>query len=98
MAIDRKTVDKIASLSRLGLSEDEKLRYAHDLNGILTWASKLSQIDTSKVEPMIAMLNPEVSQRPLRSDIIEETPGADQILSNAPARKLDFFTVPKVVE
>lgn len=52
-AIDRKTIDHLARLSRLSLTEEEAEGFAHDLSAIIAHASDLEKADTKGVSPMI---------------------------------------------
>ncbi len=97
MAIDDKMIDRIAVLSRLELGETEKQALGKELNGILNWIEQLSDIDTDGVTPMTSVKEA-VEGTKRRLDKTEPTAGAEAILNNAPARKLDYFTIPKVVE
>lgn len=52
MKLTREDVEKIATLARLELPEDEKDALARQLSGILEYVSKLAEVDTADVEPM----------------------------------------------
>ncbi|MFK7866770.1 MAG: Asp-tRNA(Asn)/Glu-tRNA(Gln) amidotransferase subunit GatC [Alphaproteobacteria bacterium] len=98
MSIDLKTVNKIASLSRLGLGEGEKQALQQDLSSILGWVEQLNSVNVDGVDPTLGAVTSDEAKPTLREDQTQETPGADAILANAPARKLDFFTITKVIE
>lgn len=85
----------IATLSRLQLTDDEKTRYAAQLDGILTYIDTLTKYDLGNVEPT-AHAAPVFDV--LRAD--EPRPGftQEQALSNAPKRTADQFQLPKVIE
>ncbi len=88
-------ISHIATLARLELTEEEKTRYAAQLDGILTYIDTLTKYDLGTVEPTAhAMPVFDV----LRAD--EPRPGftQDQALSNAPKRTADQFQIPKVIE
>ena len=46
MTLDRSDVEKIAHLARIQISEAEKDKYVHDLNGILALAEEMNAVDT----------------------------------------------------
>ncbi|MBI3305119.1 Asp-tRNA(Asn)/Glu-tRNA(Gln) amidotransferase subunit GatC [Candidatus Parcubacteria bacterium] len=50
MAIDAKTVEHIAKLCRLGLSESEKQKVSRELSAILEYVAKLQELETQRVE------------------------------------------------
>lgn len=51
MSIQMKDVEHVAKLARLELSDDEKEKLTEQLNAILHYAEKLSELDTDQVEP-----------------------------------------------
>lgn len=88
-------IHRVATLARLTLSEDEAVRYAAQLDGILTYIDTLTRYNLEGVEPTAhAMPVYDV----LRAD--EAHPGftQDQALSNAPKRTTDQFQISKVIE
>ncbi len=100
MSIDRAAVAKIASLARIKMSDEELDRMAPELNNILKFVDQLSEVDTSNVEPMTAVI-PNIMR--LREDEVNADPktGGDRradVLANAPAAEHGFFGVPKVIE
>ena len=93
--MDKTTIQKLAKLSRLALTEGEEERLTEDLGAILQWVEQLQAVDTSHVEPMTSGRG--LSLR-LRTDEITDRNCAEDILFNAPRRLDQFFVVPKVVE
>ena len=69
MNIDKETVEKVAHLARLELAEDEKEKMIADMNKILGFMDKLSEIDTSGIEPLVYMTN-EINT--VREDVIKQ--------------------------
>lgn len=95
MGVDRKTVDRIAELSRLEFSEDEKVEITSDMNKMLDFVDQLSEIDTEGVEPLVYMLD---EKTPMRKDEVIQDITQEQALKNAPLKDSDFIKVPKVIE
>ena len=94
MSIDNSVVKKIANLSKINLSDKELENFKHELNKILDWVDDLKKVDTKMVEPMLSVFNENMK---MRDDKVELT-NTDEILSNAPDKKENFFVVPKVIE
>jgi aspartyl-tRNA(Asn)/glutamyl-tRNA(Gln) amidotransferase subunit C len=94
MKIDKKTVEKIAHLSRLQVSDDEVTEMQTGLSKILNWMEQLNEVDTSGVKPLTHMSN-EVNV--LREDKPVNRLRREDGLKNAPKRTADYITVPKVV-
>ena len=91
MAIDRSTVLKIATLTRIRVPEAELDHLAGELQGIVQWVEQLNQVDVSGVEPM-------TSVRPMRLKARKDEVTEGGIRDNAPEAAGGFFAVPKVVE
>lgn len=95
MKIDKKTVEDIAHLARLELTEEEKTEMSSEMTKILGWMEKLNEVDTSKVEPLIHM-SQEINV--LREDLEGEMISHEAALKNAPKKDSNYFRVPKVIE
>jgi len=95
MSIDKETVKKIASLSRIAITEAEADAFVPELNQILGWVEQLGEVDCSKVEPMTAVIPNKLR---LREDVVADGEIRDKILANAPIAEHGFFAVPKVIE
>ncbi|MCX5844260.1 MAG: Asp-tRNA(Asn)/Glu-tRNA(Gln) amidotransferase subunit GatC [Deltaproteobacteria bacterium] len=95
MKITKDEVDYVAHLARLDFSEAEKAKFTSQLNDILMYMEKLSQVDTAGVEPMSHAIS---LQNAFRDDIVKDSLGNDLSLSNAPEARGPFFRVPKVIE
>ncbi len=88
-------VEKVASLSMIHFSEEEKLQLQQDLSNIIAHVEKLNELDTEGVEPTTYILN---QQNILREDIPQENMDRDTLMANAPQKDEGCFIVPKVVE
>lgn len=95
MQIDKATVDRLADLSKLTFNEAEKEELVADLNRILTFVDKLSELNTHNVEPLIYMS--EETNRLRKDEVIQEITHEEALL-NAPKKDSDYIRVPKVLE
>lgn len=95
MNITKETIQYVAKLARLNMSEDETLKMMHDMEGILEHVEKLNALDTSGVEPISHVMS---VYNIFREDVVEPSFSRDKILSNAPTSEDGCFKVPKVVE
>ncbi len=95
MAVDLKTVERIASLAKLEFTSDEKQSITGDLNRMLDFVEQLTEVDTEGVEPLIYMLEEEAV---LRKDEVVQTISQKEALHNAPEKDTDFIKVPKVLD
>ena len=95
MALDRETVQRIAYLARIRISDDKLDQIAAELDGIMGWVEQLSEVDTDGVEPMTSVAD---VLAPMRADTITDGGCRDKVLANTTDSREGFFTVPKVVE
>ena len=95
MSVDKDTVNKIARLSRIAISDAEADKMVGELNGILAWVEQLGEVDVTGVEPMTAVITNKLR---LRDDVVTDGDVRDKVLANAPAKEGSFFGVPKVIE
>ncbi len=95
MTIDNATVTKIASLARIRVSDDEKAKYAAQINGIMQWIEQLNAVQTDGIEPLANVSEIALTLRP---DVITDGNKQADILANAPEATSGFFAVPKIVE
>ena len=96
MSIDKKLVKHVALLSRLELDEKESDLYSKQLDSILSYISKLNEIDTKTVPPTSHPLD--TLKNIFRKDILKESLDVEAALKNAPSKEGDFFKVPQVIE
>ena len=95
MGIDEKTIKKIAQLARIRIGDDDINELQNDLNRIVGFVDKMSEVNIEKVEEFRFG---ETSLSEMRIDEAVEENNSEQILSNTKNKKEDFFVVPKIVE
>lgn len=94
MEVNRETIEKLARLSRLHFSEEEKTEIQADLQKMIHFVDKLNELDTTGLEPVLHMSN---EKNMLRDDVVQGAVTAEEALANAPEKHDSFFTVPKVI-
>ena len=95
MKIDKKTVDKIAKLSKLEFNEEEGRLILNDMNKMLDFIGQLNELDTEGVEPLIHM-NEELNK--LRKDTNYSNTTQKEALKNSPVKDSTYFKIPKVLD
>ena len=95
MKLDTNTINKIAKLAKIRLSEEEASELLKDMNSILDWVEQLNEVNTDLVEPLA---NISSSTLPKRKDEAKDINSSDEILKNSPDKLEGYFVVPKVVE
>jgi len=95
MQIDSKLISYLEDLSCLALSDGEKTSLTGDLQKILDYMARLSEIDTSGVPERS---HPFDDVNAFRDDRVCSSFERELILKNAPARNDEFLLAPKTVE
>ena len=94
MPVTIKDVEYIAKLARLRFTEEEKMKFTHQLNEILNYIDQLNKVDTSNVEPLSHVVE---INNVFREDVVKPGISPNEALKNAPAKTDKFFKVPKVI-
>lgn len=89
------TVSKVAQLSSLPISSDEKQIFADQLGKILNYVDVLDQIDTGQADPTY---NTTGLKNALRKDEIKDSLSQEDALKNAPNTKNGLFLTKGVFE
>ena len=95
MKITNKLIQDIAALAKLEFDEKSREKMKEDLEKIIRFVDKLSEIDTDGIEPLI-YLSEEVNV--LREDEIKGVISQVEALKNAPEKDSDYFKVPTVLK
>jgi aspartyl-tRNA(Asn)/glutamyl-tRNA(Gln) amidotransferase subunit C len=95
MSIDSATVQRIAHLARIRVSEREVPHLQDELNAIVAFVEELGTVDVEGVEPMTSVIPMPMKKR---ADVVTDGSIPAKIVANAPASDDHFFVVPKVVE
>ena len=93
--ITEEEVKKIASLSRLSLTEDELQKRTEDMNNILNYMDSLNEINTDNVKELNNVHDMNAS---LRSDSSDESLNQQDILNNSPSSNGYYIKVPLTVK
>ena len=94
MKLTKEEVNKVAHLARLELSEDERSRMTGDMNNILDYINKLSELDTDNVEPTCHAVP---VTNAFREDVQKNDFTIEEAIANAPSSEDGSFKVPKVI-
>lgn len=94
MKITKETIDYVANLVKLSLTEKEKVQFTKDLNSILNYMDTMNEINTDNIKPLTHVLP---LKNRFRHDIDDNSNDRAQLLSNAPSQINGSFQVPKTV-
>lgn len=95
MPISLDEVRKIAALAKLSFSDSELAKMAQELAAIVGYVEQLKELNVEDVEPTSHVLE---LANVMREDSVGPWLTAEEALRNAPAQKLGYFSVPKVVQ
>ncbi len=95
MPLERSEVKHIASLARIGLTEDEIEMFGEQLFQIMEQFEVLNELDTTGVTPAGHAGG---LQTVMRDDLAEDSLDSEDVLKNAPRREGEFFRVNAVLE
>ena len=95
MKINDDLVQHIAHLARLEFQGEDLKAIKGDMENIISFMDKLSELDTDEVEPLIFMSD-EVNV--LREDVVEKTVTSEQALKNAPKKDSVYYRIPKLLD
>ena len=95
MNISVKTIQHLAHLSRLQISEEQVAQYQSDMQRMVAFIEKLQALDTNDIAPLRMMAN---SNGALRADEISQSLPASEALKNAPTHDQQYFKVPTVIK
>lgn len=94
METNRELIEKIASISRLNLTESEVNEFLPQLKEILNAFSKIKEIDTENVKPSFQPLE---IKNVYREDKTEKCLSQEEALKNTKHKENGFFKGPKTI-
>jgi aspartyl-tRNA(Asn)/glutamyl-tRNA(Gln) amidotransferase subunit C len=95
MKLSREEVVHIATIYRLGLSEEEIEKAREQIANILENFEILKEVDTTNIPPTAQSVN---LQNIMRDDVPHPSLPMEEVMANAPAREEDFFKLRPVLE
>lgn len=92
--IDVKTVQHIAFLVRLGISEEGAEKFSEQFSSIIEYFNMLNEVDTTDVPPASDIPN---AENVLREDVVQPSMSREEFLINAPQTERGYVKVPTVL-
>lgn len=93
--ISDETIEYVAILAKLELSEEEKQQAKADMGKMLDYIDKLNELDTADVEPMSHVFP---AENVFREDVVTNGDMREEMLSGAPGEKDGMFMAPRTFE
>ncbi|MCK7598326.1 Asp-tRNA(Asn)/Glu-tRNA(Gln) amidotransferase subunit GatC [Microbulbifer sp. CAU 1566] len=95
MAVDAQTVEKLAELARIAISEETIDEVSSRLGDVLQLVDQLQAVNTDGVEPMAHPLD---EVQVLRRDQVTEPNRREEFIALAPQSEAGLYLVPKVID
>jgi aspartyl-tRNA(Asn)/glutamyl-tRNA(Gln) amidotransferase subunit C len=92
--IDTKTVKHVASLVRLGISEEEAQIFSGQFSSIIEYFNMLNEVDTENVIPASDVAN---AENVLREDVVKPSMSHEEFIKNSPKSERGYVKVPTVL-
>lgn len=89
------TIDYIAALAKLELTDDERRQAAGDMEKMLDYIDILGELDTAGAQPAFHIFPLE---NVFREDEVTNGDGREETLRNAPLEENHMFVVPRTVD
>jgi aspartyl-tRNA(Asn)/glutamyl-tRNA(Gln) amidotransferase subunit C len=95
MQVNDDMIDNLSKLACLEFSAAEKNQIKDDLERMIQFVQKLSELDLAGVTPLVHM---SAAQDVYREDVVEGSCDRREVLNNAPSSNEQYFRVPKVIK
>ncbi len=95
MTISKEEVKHIALLARLELTPEQLEQFTRELDEIISYARKISSLDTENVKPTTHAMQ---VGNILREDEPRSSLSNEKALQNSPEKEGPYFKVPRLVE
>ena len=96
MLIDKKTLEYLADLARIEVSEEKEEKLLKDLEKILAYFEELRALDTSAIEPMTGGTNLDNVFR--EDDPCRKSQRQSALVDAFPEKERGFLKIPPVFE
>ncbi|MHA8110068.1 Asp-tRNA(Asn)/Glu-tRNA(Gln) amidotransferase subunit GatC [Lactobacillaceae bacterium Melli_B4] len=93
--IDKQTVNHVAELAKLSLTEDQLPYFTGQLDSIMDLVDTLSEVDTEGVEPTYSVTD---QINVMRDDVAQNWGERDALLNNAPEVADGLIRVPTIID
>ena len=95
-SISKEDLEKLSQLASLDLSDEEKEKFAAELEDIIRYFKQLNDLDTKDVKPMTHPV--EDLKNIFREDKVGKSLTNEEALSNAKNTRDGFFKAPRIMK
>ena len=94
MNISKEEVLKVAQLARLELGKNEVDSITEQLDKVLGYVAKLSEVDTENIKPTTHAID---LHNAFREDVVQPSLSQEEALANGPNTNSEAFIVPRII-
>lgn len=94
-AFSKDTIEKVAKLALLDLTEEDKEKFSKQLGDILSYFKKLNDLDTNNVEPTTHAID---LKNVYREDVAKSSLSNEDALKNAEHKEDGYFKAPRILK
>lgn len=93
--IDDIMMNRIENLSKLSLTEEERVKAMDEMDKLINYIDKISELNTDGVEPLVNVLP--ISNVLREDEVVINEDAEEKTIANGPMTKDNMFVVPKTV-
>lgn len=93
--IDDTIMNRIENLSKLSLTDEERVKAMNEMEKLINYVDKISELNTDGVEPLVNVLP--ISNVLREDEVVIYEDAVEKTIANSPAIKDNMFVVPKTV-
>ena len=96
MEFTNKSIEKLAAITRIDLTEEQKSTMRKELSAMVDWVNQLKKVDTTQVAPHLTMCTEQHRVLASEQQVEEQPLEVKKALLNAPVHDGAYFHVPAV--
>lgn len=93
--IDDTIMNRIENLSKISLTDEERVKAIDEMEKLINYVDKISELNTDGVEPLVNVLP--ISNVLREDEVVINDDAVDRTIANGPMTKDNMFVVPKTV-
>ncbi|HEY1037709.1 MAG TPA: Asp-tRNA(Asn)/Glu-tRNA(Gln) amidotransferase subunit GatC [Candidatus Paceibacterota bacterium] len=100
MSLTQSDVQKLASLSRMKLSDEEAAQFTKEIDAILGYVEQIKEVSAGEAAASAGVhANPPLHRNMMREDIADQNlnPDSSEVLSRAPSHQDGLVKVKKIL-
>lgn len=92
--IDKKTLEHVSKLAKIGLNEQEMDEFLPQIRSILNLFDEINRADTEAIEPTFHVFG---LKNVFREDKVKPSLDREDVLKNVPKKEKDYVKSPRIL-